>query len=66
MKSKLILGALAIVLVPAAYSQCCGFGMSYDNVVVWPQPAGPWLVVSWPLPTVKLMPLTTRGARAPP
>lgn len=38
MKSKLILGALAIVLVPAAYSQCCGFGMSYDNVVVWPQP----------------------------
>jgi hypothetical protein len=38
MKCKLILGALAIALAPAAYSQCCGFGMSYDNVVVWPQP----------------------------
>lgn len=38
MKCKLILGLLAIVLAPAAHSQCCGFGMSYDNVVVWPQP----------------------------
>ncbi|MGW8393625.1 DUF6683 family protein [Pseudoduganella sp. HUAS MS19] len=38
MKCKLILGALAIALTPAAYGQCCGFGMSYDNVVVWPQP----------------------------
>ncbi|WP_426338989.1 DUF6683 family protein [Pseudoduganella sp. S-14] len=38
MKSKLTLCALAIVLAPAAHSQCCGFGMSYDNVVVWPQP----------------------------
>jgi len=38
MKCKLIFGALAVVLAPAAHSQCCGFGMSYDNVVVWPQP----------------------------
>jgi hypothetical protein len=38
MKCKLILGALAIAMAPAAHSQCCGFGMSYDNVVVWPQP----------------------------
>jgi len=38
MKCKLILGALAIALAPVAHSQCCGFGMSYDNVVVWPQP----------------------------
>jgi hypothetical protein len=38
MKCKLLVGALAIALAPAANSQCCGFGMSYDNVVVWPQP----------------------------
>ncbi|KQV54516.1 MULTISPECIES: DUF6683 family protein [unclassified Duganella] len=38
MKCKLILGVLATALAPAAQSQCCGYGMSYDNVVVWPQP----------------------------
>lgn len=38
MKCKLMLGALAFALAPAAHSQCCGYGMSYDNVVVWPQP----------------------------
>lgn len=38
MKCKLIWGALVMALAPTAHSQCCGFGMSYDNVVVWPQP----------------------------
>jgi len=38
MKVSLLFAVLMIGVVPAAYSQCCGFGMSYDNVVVWPQP----------------------------
>jgi hypothetical protein len=38
MKLRVLFAALTIGTAPAAYSQCCGFGMSYDNVVVWPQP----------------------------
>ena len=34
------------------------------SVVVLPQPLGPRMVVSVPLGTVKLMPLTTSGVRA--
>lgn len=55
MKCKLILGALAIALTPAAHSQCCGYGMSYDNVVVWPQPD-----LRIPVPSV------TQSRKAPP
>ncbi|MCY1552032.1 hypothetical protein D9M68_884060 [compost metagenome] len=36
------------------------------SVVVLPQPEGPRMVVSVPLGTVKSMPLTIRGALAPP
>lgn len=38
MKYGMIFAALAFGAAPAAHSQCCGYGMSYDNVVVWPQP----------------------------
>lgn len=38
MKYSVLFAALALGAAPAAYSQCCGYGMSYDNVVVWPQP----------------------------
>jgi hypothetical protein len=38
MRFSVLFAALTIGAAPAAYSQCCGFGMSYDNVVVWPQP----------------------------
>lgn len=38
MKYSLLFAALALGAAPAAQSQCCGYGMSYDNVVVWPQP----------------------------
>jgi len=33
-----LLAALLSGVSPLGYAQCCGFGMSYDNVVVWPQP----------------------------
>ncbi|MTV39811.1 hypothetical protein [Duganella radicis] len=38
MKYSVLLTALMAGIVPPAYSQCCGYGMSYDNVTVWPQP----------------------------
>ncbi|WP_374582472.1 DUF6683 family protein [Pseudoduganella sp.] len=40
MKYRVILPALLLALGAArpASAQCCGYGMSYDNVVVWPQP----------------------------
>ncbi|WP_229632239.1 DUF6683 family protein [Pseudoduganella violaceinigra] len=38
MKYSVIFAVLALGAAPAAHSQCCGYGMSYDNVVVWPQP----------------------------
>lgn len=40
MKYRLILPALLLALgaSQSAHAQCCGYGMSYDNVVVWPQP----------------------------
>lgn len=47
------------VLLAAAplpgYTQCCGYGMSYDNVVVWPQPD-----LTVPIPAV------TESRKAPP
>ncbi|MCE3263899.1 MAG: hypothetical protein K0R43_2978 [Pseudoduganella sp.] len=38
MKCSVLFVALSVGLTPLAYGQCCGYGMSYDNVVVWPQP----------------------------
>lgn len=38
MKHCLALLALLAGAAPVAHSQCCGYGMSYDNVVVWPVP----------------------------
>jgi hypothetical protein len=38
MKVRLLLATLLAGAAPWAYSQCCGYGMSYDNVVVWPVP----------------------------
>jgi hypothetical protein len=38
MKYRVLGAALAFTAAPAAFGQCCGYGMSYDNVVVWPQP----------------------------
>lgn len=40
MKVRLMLPALLLALgvAPSALAQCCGYGMSYDNVVVWPVP----------------------------
>jgi hypothetical protein len=32
------LAALLAAVSPLSHGQCCGFGMSYDNVVVWPAP----------------------------
>lgn len=49
MKYRLILPALLLALgaTQSASAQCCGYGMSYDNVVVWPQPD-----LRVPVPTV--------------
>lgn len=49
MKYRLILPALMLALgaSQSAQAQCCGYGMSYDNVVVWPQPD-----LRVPVPTV--------------
>jgi hypothetical protein len=38
MRVHLLLAALLAGVAPSGYSQCCGFGMSYNNVVVWPVP----------------------------
>lgn len=38
MKYRLALLVLALSAAQPARAQCCGYGMSYDNVVVWPQP----------------------------
>ena len=38
MKYSVLFAVFTIGAVPAAHSQCCGYGMSYNNVVVWPQP----------------------------
>jgi hypothetical protein len=37
MKHGLIFLAL-LAGAPSSFAQCCGYGMSYDNVVVWPAP----------------------------
>ncbi|WP_256079516.1 DUF6683 family protein [Massilia sp. YIM B04103] len=38
MRHIVLFMALMVGVVPLSYSQCCGFGMSYNNVVVWPVP----------------------------
>lgn len=38
MKYPLLFVALMGGAAGPAFSQCCGYGMSYDNVTVWPQP----------------------------
>jgi hypothetical protein len=38
MRVHLLFAALLAGVAPPGCSQCCGFGMSYDNVVVWPAP----------------------------
>lgn len=40
---------------PLGHAQCCGYGMSYDNVVVWPAPD-----LRVPVPTY------TQASKAPP
>ena len=47
MRVQLFCAALLAAAPLPGYTQCCGFGMSYDNVVVWPQPD-----LRVPVPTV--------------
>ena len=38
MKYGVLFFALTMSAAAPAFSQCCGYGMSYDNVTIWPQP----------------------------
>ncbi|MBB3120725.1 DUF6683 family protein [Pseudoduganella violacea] len=38
MKHIVLFMMLMAGVTPLSYGQCCGFGMSYNNVVVWPAP----------------------------
>lgn len=38
MRYSTVFAVLMAGAAPAAYSQCCGYGMSYNNMVVWPVP----------------------------
>ncbi|GAB2862510.1 hypothetical protein GCM10027277_33850 [Pseudoduganella ginsengisoli] len=38
MRLRLLCAVLLAGAAPLSFAQCCGFGMSYDNVVVWPAP----------------------------